>query len=41
VIIDPRILKGEALILQIYCPDKLAPYQDKVNALKTDQTIKP
>lgn len=41
VIVDPRILKGEALILQIYCPDKLAPYQDKVNALKTDATLRP
>jgi hypothetical protein len=41
VIIDKRVLQGEALILQIYCPDKLQPYQDKVDELKTDSTIKP
>lgn len=41
VIADSKILLGEALILQIYCPDKLAPYQAKIDALKTDTTIKP
>jgi amino acid transporter len=40
VIIDPRVLKGEALILQVYCPDKYKQYQDKINKLKTDDTIK-
>jgi hypothetical protein len=41
VIIDSRILQGEALILQIYCPDEAAAYQEKIDALKTDDVIKP
>ena len=40
VIVDSRILLGEALILQTYCPDKLKQYQDKINKLKTDDVIK-
>jgi hypothetical protein len=40
VIVDRRILVGEALILQTYCPDKLQPYQDRIEQLKTDNTIK-
>jgi hypothetical protein len=41
VIVDSRIVQGEALILQIYCPDELAAYQEKIDALKYDETIKP
>ncbi len=40
VIVDRRILVGEVLILQTYCPDKLKPYQDRIDQLKTDNTIK-
>ena len=40
VIIDRRVLKGEALILQTYCPEKLPDYQDKIDDLKTDDTLK-
>jgi hypothetical protein len=40
VIVDLRILKGEALILETYCPDKLKSYQDRIDDLKTDNTIK-
>jgi hypothetical protein len=40
VIVDHRILLGEALILQTYCPDKLKPYQDKILKLKTADTVK-
>jgi hypothetical protein len=40
VIVDLRILKGEALILETYCPDKLKDYQDRIDDLKTDNTIK-
>jgi PPE-repeat protein len=40
IIIDRRILLGEALILQTYCPDKLKPYQDKILKLKTANTVK-
>jgi hypothetical protein len=40
IIADKVVLKGEALILQTYCPEKLEKYQDKINDLKTDDTIK-
>ena len=40
VIVDRRILLGEGLILQVYCPDKLKPYQDKILKLKTGDTVK-
>ena len=39
VIVDGRILQGEALILQTYCPDKVQDYKDKIDDLKTDDTI--
>ena len=41
VIFDRRFVIGEALILQIYCPDELPSYQEKIDALKYDDTIKP
>ena len=41
VIFDRRFVAGEALILQIYCPEELAPYQEKIDQLKYDDTIKP
>lgn len=40
VIVDRNILKGEALILETYCPDQLPGYQDRIDELKTDDTIK-
>jgi hypothetical protein len=40
IIIDERVLKGEAAILKVYCPDKLAAYQNKVDEYKTDDTLK-
>jgi len=40
VIVDSRILVGQALILQIYCPEELQEFKDKVNDLKTDDVIK-
>jgi hypothetical protein len=39
--IDRRIVIGEALILQTYCPDKLAQYQKRLDDLKYANTIKP
>jgi hypothetical protein len=39
--VDRRILLGEALILQTYCPDKLADYQQRIDDLRTASTIKP
>jgi hypothetical protein len=41
VIVDRRIVLGEALILETYCPDKLAQYQDRIDDLKYDDTIEP
>ena len=40
VIVDRRLLLGEALILQTYCPDKLQPYQNLILKLKTADTVK-
>ncbi len=40
VIVDRNILKGEALILETYCPDQLPGYQDRIKDLKTDDTVK-
>jgi hypothetical protein len=40
VIVDRRILQGELLILQTYCPDKLQGYRDKIDDLKTDDVLK-
>jgi hypothetical protein len=40
VVIDKRVVQVEALILEVYCPDKLKAYQDKINDLKTDDTLK-
>jgi hypothetical protein len=40
VIVDRRALKGQAVIMEVYCPDKLKQYQDAIDDLKTDNTIK-
>ena len=40
VIGPPQILKGELLILQTYCPDKVPSLRDKIDGLKTDDTVK-
>jgi hypothetical protein len=40
VIVDRDMLKAEALVLETYCPDKLNQYKDKVDELKTDDTLK-
>jgi hypothetical protein len=40
IIVDSRILLGEALILQTYCPEKLQQFKDKTKDLKTDDVIK-
>jgi hypothetical protein len=39
VIVDRRILLGEALILDTYCPDELPDYREKIDDLKSDDTI--
>jgi hypothetical protein len=40
VIVDRRMLRGEALILETYCSDKLQEYRDKFDDLKFDDTLK-
>jgi hypothetical protein len=40
VIVDPRIIQGEVLILETYCPEKLQEFRDELGDLKTDDTIK-
>ena len=39
VIVDREILLGEALILETYCPEELQKYRDKIDELKTDDTL--
>jgi amino acid transporter len=41
IIVDLRIVKGEALILQTYCPEKLPKYEETIAHLKYEQTIRP
>lgn len=40
IIADSSALKGQLLILQIYCPDQFPQVQDLVNKLKTADVIK-
>jgi hypothetical protein len=40
VIVDSRVLVGEALILQVYCPEHLQAFKDKTQDLKTDDVLK-
>lgn len=40
VIGDTRALKAEAKILEIYCPDKLDDFKDRLDDLKTDDTVR-
>jgi hypothetical protein len=40
VIVDRRVLEGEALILETYCPDVLDKYREKIDDLKTDDVLK-
>lgn len=39
VIADKRILEAGAEVIKVYCPDRLADYQKKVNDLKTSDTV--
>jgi hypothetical protein len=40
VIVDPDVVRGELLIIETYCPDKLPGLKDKVDDLKFDDTLK-
>ena len=35
VIVDSRVVKGQLLIIQVYCPDELDDFEDFVGDLKT------
>ena len=39
VIVDSRALKGQLLIIQIYCPNELNDFQKFVDDLKTDDVV--
>ena len=40
VIADSRVVKGELLVLQIYCPDTVPSFQEFVNSLNVNDTVK-
>lgn len=40
VISDRRAVEAEAIILGVYCPDKLEKILDKVDDLRTDDTVR-
>ncbi|MFI8301023.1 hypothetical protein ACIGCZ_34430 [Streptomyces nigra] len=40
IIADSRILQAGAEVIKIYCPDKLARYEDKINDLKTEDLVR-
>ncbi|OIJ64244.1 hypothetical protein [Streptomyces mangrovisoli] len=40
VIADKRVVEAGALVLKVYCPDKLHDLQDKIDDLKTDTTVR-
>jgi hypothetical protein len=40
VVGDRKVVQGQALIMQVYCPDKLQEFRDKFDDLKLDDTIK-
>lgn len=40
VIVPRNVVQGELIILDVYCPDKVEDYRDKIDDLKFDDTIK-
>jgi hypothetical protein len=39
VIVDRRLLQGQILILETYCPDELEDFREDFDDLKTDDVI--
>ena len=37
---DVLVQAAGALVVQVYCPDELTTYQNKINDLKTGNTVK-
>jgi len=40
VVVDRRLIQGQLLIMETYCPDKLDEYRDKIEDLDFDDVIK-
>jgi hypothetical protein len=40
IIIDAKVLKGEAIVLAVYCPERLPEFEKYVDQLKTADLIK-
>ncbi|CAM5468668.1 hypothetical protein GCM10010222_37550 [Streptomyces tanashiensis] len=40
VISDTKAVQAERIVLQVYCPDKLDDFDDEVEDLKTDDTVR-
>ncbi|WP_457030828.1 hypothetical protein [Kitasatospora sp. P5_F3] len=40
IIADGRILAAGAEVVEVYCPDKLADYQEQLNTLKTADVVR-
>ncbi|GAA2314355.1 hypothetical protein OKJ48_43815 [Streptomyces kunmingensis] len=40
VIADSQAVRAEAKVLEIYCPDRLHKIQDRIDDLKTDDTVR-
>jgi hypothetical protein len=39
IIADDRLIRGEALIIETYCPEELEEFREKFDDLKTDDVI--
>jgi amino acid transporter len=40
IIVDPRVLKGETLIIETYCPEHLTKYKETIEHLETEGSIR-
>ena len=40
IISDNRVVKGQLLVLKIYCPDELPTFQEFVDDLNLSDTVK-
>ena len=40
VIVDRRAVRGQLLVMGVYCPDELPELQETIDSLKTDNTVK-
>ncbi|MET7136218.1 hypothetical protein MT994_19135 [Cellulosimicrobium sp. MI9406] len=40
VVADNRVVRGQLLVIEIYCPDELAGFRDLVDGLHLDDTVR-